>query len=126
MEWNFKELLNTKLNQLLEQQRIYWKQRGKIKWVKEGDVGTNLFHANATLKHRNNLRAQLQKSNGEIVLNHAEKEKILWEAFKDRLGQSDFTAMAFNLNFFLEASSELAWLDDPFTKEEIDTVVKNL
>jgi hypothetical protein len=34
--------------------------------------------------------------------------------------------MAFNLNFFLEASSELAWLDDPFTKEEIDTVVKNL
>jgi hypothetical protein len=60
------------------------------------------------------------------VLNHAEKEKVLWEAFKDRLGQSDFTAMSFNLNFFLQATSELAWLDDSFAKEEIDSIVKHL
>jgi len=87
-EWNFKEVLKSKLDQLLDQQRTYWKQRGKIRWVKEGDAGTKLFHACATIKHRGNLIAQLQKSNGEVVLSHAEKEKILWEAFKDRLGQS--------------------------------------
>jgi len=59
MEWNFKEVLVEKLNHLLEQQRIYWKQRSKIRWVKDGDAGTKLFHANATIKHRNNLIAQL-------------------------------------------------------------------
>lgn len=126
VEWNFKETLIEKLNQLLELQRVYWKQRSKIKWIKDGDAGTKLFHASATIKHRNNLIAQLQKGNGEIVLNHAEKEKILWGAFKDRLGQSEFTSMAFNLSFFLESNQNLDWLVEPFTKDEIDLVVRNL
>ena len=30
MEWNVKETLNEKLSHLLEQQRVYWKQRGKV------------------------------------------------------------------------------------------------
>jgi len=30
LEWNFKEALIGNLNHLLEQQRIYWKQRSKI------------------------------------------------------------------------------------------------
>jgi len=34
--------------------------------------------------------------------------------------------MAFNLSYFLEINSELTWLEDPFTKEEIDSVVRNL
>lgn len=55
-------------------------------------------------------------SNGEIVLNHVEKEKILCEAFKDRLGQSEFTAMAFNLSFFLQGNLELDWLENPKKK----------
>lgn len=114
------------MNQLLEKQRIYWKQRGKIKWVMEGDARTKLFHANATLKHRNNLIAQLQKNNGQIVHSHAEKEIVLWEAFKERLGHSDFTSMTFNLSFFLESNSELNWLEEPFTTDEIDAVVRNL
>jgi len=77
MEWNVKETLNEKLSHLLEHQRVYWKQRGKVRWVKDGDAGTKLFHANATIKHRNNLIAQLQKNNGETVHNHAEKEIII-------------------------------------------------
>lgn len=126
MEWNFKEALITKLNLLLEQQRIYWKQRGKIKWVKEGDAGTKLFHANATIKYRNNLIAQLKKDNGEIVVSHVEKEQILWEAFKDRLGKSEFAAIAFNLDSLIERNSELQWLEAPFSTDEIDAVVRNL
>lgn len=35
---------------LLKQQRIYWKHRGTIKWVKFGDEDTKFFHANATIK----------------------------------------------------------------------------
>jgi hypothetical protein len=126
IEWNFKGTLIDKLNQLLEQQKIYWKQRSKIKWIKDGDAGTKLFHAHASIKHRNNLIAQLQKNNGEIVIGHAEKEKVLWDAFKDRLGQSEFTEMAFNLSYFLESHENLQWLEEPFTREEIDAVIKQL
>lgn len=126
LEWNFKEALAEKLKQLLEQQKIYWGQRGNIRWVKEGDAGTKLFHATATLKHRNILIAQLHKHNGEMVHNHIGKAAVLWEAFKERLGHSEFQSIAFNLNFFLENNTDLAWLEAPFTRDELDAVVKNL
>jgi hypothetical protein len=86
LEWNFKNLLIEKLNELLDLQKMYWKQRSKIRWVKDGDAGTKLFHAHATIKHRNNLIAQLEKANGEIIIWHAEKEKELWESFREHLG----------------------------------------
>ena len=54
-EWNFKSILEQKLISLLRQQKIYWKQRGTLKWVTQGDAGTKFFHANATIKHRKNV-----------------------------------------------------------------------
>jgi hypothetical protein len=55
LEWNFKEMLENHLLSLLEKQKIYWKQRGNIKWVQLGDVGTHFFHANATIRYRSKL-----------------------------------------------------------------------
>jgi hypothetical protein len=51
-EWNFRDLLNRKLSDLLHQQNIYWRQRGTIKWVKLGDENTSFFHAVATIRNR--------------------------------------------------------------------------
>ena len=59
-EWNFRALLEEKLLFLLRQQRVYWKQRGTICWVKDGDAGTKFFHANATIKHRKKLITTLE------------------------------------------------------------------
>lgn len=42
-EWNFREILRLKLNDLLDQQKIYWKQRGALKWIKLGDTNTSYF-----------------------------------------------------------------------------------
>jgi len=89
-EWNFKTVLCDKLTSLLEQQRIYWKQRGTIKWVKFGDEGTKFFHANATIKFNRNLITTLKDPNGSLVSNHEQKATILWEAFKERLGKTEF------------------------------------
>lgn len=70
--------------------------------------------------------AQLQKPNGTTVFSHQEKEEVLWVAFKDSLGCSNFTSMAFNLDFFLENNTGLTSLEEPFTREEIDSIVKQL
>lgn len=95
-EWNFRDILKEHLISLLEQQRIYWKQRGNIKWVQMGDAGTKFFHSNATIKYRKNLVTVLETTDGIIANEHREKEKVLWEDFKDRLGTSDF--MGFQLD----------------------------
>lgn len=89
-EWNFREFLKNHLLELLEQQRIYWKQRGTIKWVKLGDAGTSFFHAVTTIRHRGNLISELLSSDGSIASEHSEKEQILWEGFKIRRGTSEF------------------------------------
>ena len=103
-EWNFRKILDEKLISLLQQQRIYWKQRGKIKWVTQGDAGTKFFHANATIKHRRNMISCLLDQDGNPHTAHPEKADILWEAFKDRLGQSEFDSLAI-YEFIVPSSS---------------------
>jgi len=57
---------------------------------------------------------------------HKEKADILWDSFKDRLGQSVYTSMTLDLNLLLQTSSQLGCLEEPFTTEEIDSVIMNL
>jgi hypothetical protein len=39
-EWNFRNIVSAKLISLLKQRKTYWRQRGKIRWVRKGDAGT--------------------------------------------------------------------------------------
>ena len=76
-EWNFRDILRGKLLHLLELQRIYWKQRGSIKWVTLGDAGTKFFYANATIRHRKNTITKLTIEDGEVHTSHASKELVI-------------------------------------------------
>jgi hypothetical protein len=122
-EWNFREILSTKLVSLLKQQRSYWKQRGKINWVKVGDASTKYFHAHATIKHRKNTTAYLQDDLGNGLTDHDDKAKLLWETFKDRLGRSEYSGMHFNLHNILSNNEMLNDLEAPFSNQEIDEIV---
>src|SRR4051812_15728542 len=42
-EWNCRALLKEHLLDLLDSQKIYWRQRGKINWVKLGDESSDFF-----------------------------------------------------------------------------------
>lgn len=111
---------------LLRQQRIYWKQRGTIKWVKFGDEGTNFFRANATIKSRGNLFTTPQDNAGNLKYLHNDKANIFLEAFKERFSISAFQGMHLTLEELLSSSDRLEFLEEPFTHEEIDLAVKNL
>jgi hypothetical protein len=111
---------------LLNIQKIYWKQRAAIRWVSDGDICSRFFHAHATIRHRNNSIATLTDDNGITFLEHELKSGLLWDAFKCRLGSSDFSGIGFDLSELLTSDVQLHELESPFTKLEIDSIIKLL
>ena len=57
---------------------------------------------------------------------HSVKANILLEAYKERLGHSEFRTMLFVLETYLTPTVDLSVLEDPFTTEEIDQVIASL
>jgi hypothetical protein len=63
-----------------------------------GDAGTHFFHANATLRHRGKLITELSTQEEEtvVVTSHKDKESLLWDEYKQRLGVTDFKGFTIN------------------------------
>ncbi|KAK4440407.1 hypothetical protein Salat_0375600 [Sesamum alatum] len=59
--------LRDQLEALLSKREIYWRQRGKIHWLKEGDKNTSFFHAKAISRRKTNAITRLRDDNGNWV-----------------------------------------------------------
>lgn len=51
--------------QLLEKQEIYWMQRAKQFWLKEGDQNTRFFHKYASQRRKTNMIDRIKDSSGQ-------------------------------------------------------------
>jgi hypothetical protein len=60
------------------------------------------------------------------MFDHETKASILWESFKERLGMSEFTHMYFDLSSLLHRTLDLDVLEELFTQEEINGIIKGL
>jgi hypothetical protein len=114
------------LANLLEKQRIYWQQRGRIKWATHGEENTKKIHANASVRHNLNSIRSLQNDNGVELTKHEDKVDALWLSFKERLGTSEFSEIHFNLRELIQIADGLDDLASPFSSQEIDKVIQNL
>jgi hypothetical protein len=109
----------------LQWQKTYWKQRYTVRWTKLRDESTKFFHAAATERYRLNTITSLDTEEGRSVSTHQEKAAILWEEYKSRLGTTTETNMVFELQDLI-TQHNLEEIVTPFTKEDINKVVKEL
>jgi len=84
------------------------------------------FQAKATLKYRHNHISVLQDESGNEFTEHTAKATILRAAFKERLGQSNSTSNPLYLQDLLTRRDDLQCLEEPFSKQEIDAVIKEM
>lgn len=126
MEWNGRDFLKHHLLKLLNLQKIYWEQRATIRWVKFGEANSKFFQANATIKYMVNHIDRLQDEVGNIHKDHSAKANILSNSFKQRLSTSVPTHNLLNLGALPQSNMDLSVLEEPFCKEEIDCVIKEL
>lgn len=83
--WEVKEevlQLNIELEKLLHDQMIFWQQRGKVAWMKDGDKNTSFFHAKATIRERVNTIKGLRDAMGNWVEEKTQMEGVVEGLFK--------------------------------------------
>lgn len=60
-----------------------------------------------------------------MITDHEQKAALLWSAFKERLGVSNFVGISYDLESLLHRE-ELDSLADPFSTEEISAMLKDM
>lgn len=125
-ECTFREIISSHLNNLLQQQKLYWQQRSSINWAKMGDESTRFFHARASTRNKVNHISCLHDSSGQAIFEHEAKAQLLREAYKERMRKCEFTHMYFDLSSLITPMEGLDWLEAPFSREEIDKIIKEL
>jgi G3E family GTPase len=103
----------------------YWRQRYTIRWTKLGDQSTKIFHAAATERYRINTITSIDTNDGRTLTAHADKASFIWEEYRSRLSCSNHTQMVFNLQELIQ-EQDLQNITTPFTKEDIDDVIKEM
>jgi len=78
------------------------------------------------MRHRNKLINELTSAEEITVTNHNDKDQILWNEFRQRLGVTEFSGFTTQPENLITTSSQLQHLEEPFTLEEIDSVIRAL
>jgi hypothetical protein len=121
-----RRLLASDLEASLLQEEISWRQKSRVRWLKEGDKCTKFFHQVASANRRNNSIESLIVNGsptsdpaciGEHVVNYYESlfsEPLSWRPRLD------------NLEFDRLNGEEVSSLENPFEEREVREVIKGM
>ena len=67
-------LRKEELEELILREEIHWRQKVRVKWVKEGDCNSNFFHKVAN-DRQNRKYIKVLENKRDLVLNNSEKNQ---------------------------------------------------
>lgn len=73
----------SQIDNILIDEKVYWKQRSRVDWLKEGDRNTKFFHSKASARKRKNRISGLEDEQGIWNEEEEEVERLFCEYFKD-------------------------------------------
>jgi hypothetical protein len=120
------EVLKHKLLKLEEQKNIYWRQRAKVHWLKDGDRNTHFFHKYASERRKSSRSNRLVEDGGRLVEREEEMLETVANYYKNL-----FTAHADGrveeLLHCVHPKVSNAMSDvllNPFTEEEVKSALE--
>ncbi|KAI0492362.1 hypothetical protein KFK09_026633 [Dendrobium nobile] len=114
------------LNTTLARLNVWWRQRVKVKWIKESDINSQFFHSFANGRKNGNLIKQIKDGSGNLVNDQGAIEQAFLSFFSQKWKEREckVTGWPNRINGLSNESVEL--LDAEFTMEEIEKVISNL
>lgn len=113
------EDLKLKLNKMMQQSDIYWKQRAKQFWLKDGDLNTKFFHSMATKRKACNRIHKLMDNTGVEFSDPQNLGRIALDYFEQIFSAGNAAYEAVTSQIEPKISNEdNAILLSPFTKNE--------
>lgn len=119
-----------KINNHLIDEEMYWKQRSRADWIREGDKNTKFFHSKATSRKRKNKIWGIENNQGKWIEEQNEVDKEFCEYFQDLFSstnptkaQMDAALEGMKPNVTEEMNDRLA---DPFTAEDISEALAQM
>ncbi|XP_039123300.1 uncharacterized protein LOC120259908 [Dioscorea cayenensis subsp. rotundata] len=119
--------LSFNLEEIRRQEEIYWRQRSRAQWIKEGDENTKFFHAVANgRKNRNFIPGIIH--GGSRIVDPGEIGKVFAAHFNQHFGfqRSSRLRIDFQRLFQLKTAVDLNGLEAPFSVEEIKRAMFDL
>jgi hypothetical protein len=95
-------------------ERTIARQRSRMRWLREGDANTKLFHAVANGRRTNNFIPAIHLE-GEIVTGQGRKVEAFTEAFQQLLGSIQNREHTLNLHELNRTTHNLQSLEVMFT-----------
>ncbi|KAL0298977.1 UNVERIFIED_CONTAM: putative mitochondrial protein [Sesamum radiatum] len=118
------------LELLLALEEVFWKQRGKIHWLREGDLNTSFYHNHANIRRRTNSIHRIQNAEGRWLNEEAEIQEHI-EAYFGEIFRSQNPSEN-DLDKGTEAISVrisedmLPELYKPYTAEEVSLALSHM
>ncbi|XP_071916268.1 uncharacterized protein [Coffea arabica] len=77
------------LKEAYKREEVYWGQKARVRWLKEGDKNTNYFHASVVERRRRNNISSLKKGDGTWCESEHEIENEINGYFQDLFTSSN-------------------------------------
>ena len=110
-----------KLDALLRQQEIFWRQRSRISWLNHGDRNTKFFHNKASQRRQRNYIQGIKTKNGDWVEEIEEVAKVASYYFQNifKAGACDKMEECLNAIPHKMTDDMLEVLSRSYSREEV-------
>jgi mannosylglycoprotein endo-beta-mannosidase len=124
-EWWLRKTLKHAILALSSLERTMARQRSRLRWLKDGDANTKLFHAVANGRHTKNFIPAIRHE-GVLITDQKHIEDIFSDYYNGLLGAIQNREHTMDLQLLGVQEHDLSELADIFSEEEIWGVIKEL
>lgn len=119
-EHRFRNNLKVRLLGISALQRSIWRQKSRVRGIKEGDACTKKFHLKASARRRKNYIQTIQHE-GQLYTGQEDKLRLAWEFFHRLVGSpaERSNQLLFPQIGYTFSTHTMSQLEEDFSEEEV-------